>query len=231
MTQALGAGRTAAAPSSAAQTDTSHLLQRLGGRRGLVEGALPPLVFVAVNALVGLLAGPAAAGQPLWWALAAAAGTTVVLIGSRVVQGQAVNAALRGLAGLAVAAAVAAWTGQARDFFLPGIYVDAAYAVAFAASAVLGHPLVAYLYVTLFRRHRDWRTDPRLRRLFTAATLGWAVIYALRVAATTYLYRADAPELLALTKLSLGWPLTVVGVMATVAAVRRVGRSPAYVHK
>lgn len=230
MTQALSAGR-AAAPSSAAQADTSHLLQRLGGRRGLVDGALPPLVFVAVNALVGLVAGPAAAAQPLWWALAAAAGTAVVLIGLRVVQGQAANAALRGLAGLAVAAAVAAWTGQARDFFLPGIYVDAAYAVAFAASAVLGRPLVAYLYVALFRRHRDWRTDPRLRRLFTAATVGWTVIYALRVAATTYLYRADAPEFLALTKLLLGWPLTVLGVMATVAAVRRVGRSQAYVHK
>ena len=201
--------------------DTSRLLSVLGGRRGLLDGALPPVVVVAVNALAGLATGPAARVQPLWWALGAAAGTATVLIVLRLVRGETVRATLRGIAGLAVAAGVAAWTGQARDFFLPGIYVDATYAVGFAGSVLVGRPLVGYLYVALFRRHRDWRAHRRLRRLFALATLGWSAVYGLRVAATSYLYRTDEPELLALAKLLLGWPLTALAVVLTLAALRR----------
>ena len=210
-------------PTTSATTahETSRLLSVIGGRRGLVDGALPPVVFVAVNALAGVATGPAARVQPLWWALGAAAGTATVLTVLRLVRGETVTAALRGIAGLAVAAGVAAWTGQARDFFLPGIYVDAAYAVGFAGSVLVGRPLVGYLYVALFRRHRDWRTHPRLRRLFALATLGWSAVYGLRVAATSYLYRTDEPELLALAKLLLGWPLTALAVVLTLAALRR----------
>lgn len=207
--------------------ETSRLLSVLGGRRGLVDGALPPVVFVAVNALAGLATGPVARVQPLWWALGAAAGTVTVLIVLRLVRGETVRAALRGLAGLAVAAGLAAWTGQARDFFLPGIYVDAAYAVGLAGSVLVGRPLVGYLYVALFRRHRDWRAHRRLRRLFTVATLGWAAVYGFRVAATSYLYRTDEAELLALAKLLLGWPLTALAVVLTLAALRRVAQDHA----
>ena len=180
-------------------------------------------MFVAVNALAGLATGPSARVQPLWWAVGAAAGTATVLIVVRLVRGETVRAALRGIAGLAVAAGVAAWTGQARDFFLPGIYVDAAYAVGLAGSVLVGRPLVGYLYVALFRRHRDWRAHRRLRLLFTVATLGWAGVYGLRVAATSYLYRTDEPDAsLALAKLLLGWPLTALAVVLTLAALRRV---------
>lgn len=202
----------------------STLLDRLGGPRGLVDGALPPVVFAAANAATGLLTGPETTVPSLWWALAAAFGAAAVLIGLRVAQGQSMKAALSGLAGLAIAAGVAAWTGQARNFFLPGIYVDAAYAVAFTGSALVGRPLVGYLYVVLFQRHSDWRTSPRLRRLFTLATLGWAGVYALRFTATGYLYRVDAPELLAVAKVALGWPLTALAVVATLAALRRASR-------
>ena len=143
------------------------------------------MVFVAVNALAGVATGPAARVQPLWWALGAAAGTATVLTVLRLVRGETVTAALRGIAGLAVAAGVAAWTGQARDFFLPGIYVDAAYAVGFAGSVLVGRPLVGYLYVALFRRHRDPGGPTPAATPVRPATLGWSAVYGLRVAATS----------------------------------------------
>jgi MFS family permease len=216
--------RIAEVDATSRSADTSTLLEKLGGRRGLVDGALPPVVFVVVNAVTGLLLGPLAPVPPLWWALGAATGTACALIVARVVRGEPVAAAIRGLIGLALAAALAAWTGQARDFFLPGIYVDGLYAAAFAGSALVGRPLVGYLYVALFRRHHDWRTNPRLRRLFTLATFGWTAVYALRVTATSYLYRLDVPALLAIAKIALGWPLTVLAVVATLGALRRVDR-------
>ncbi len=118
--------------------------------------------------------------------------------------------------------AVALWTGHARDFFLPGMYVDAVYAVALAGSALVGHPAVGHAYAVLFRVGRRWRDDRGLRRVMAVATWGWALVSTLRVAVQLLLYRLDEPELLALAKLALGWPLTAVAVVLTLRAARQV---------
>lgn len=191
----------------------------LGGRRGLVDGAVPPIVFVAANAVFEMVDAPLG----LHLAVGAAAATALVVLARRTLRGESVKGGLRGLAGLAVAVAFAMWTGQARDFFLPGIYVDAAYGVAFAASAVVGRPAIGYLYGTLFRAGSTWRGDRRLRRVLVVATYGWSLVFVVRTAVQGVLYRADQPELLALAKVVLGWPLTAVAVAATLAAVRWAG--------
>jgi hypothetical protein len=199
--------------------DQHPWLVALGGRRGLVDGAVPPIVFVAANAVFGM----AGATQALYLAVGAAVATALVVLARRTLRGESLKGGLRGLAGLAVAVAFAAWTGQARDFFLPGIYVDAVYGVAFAASAVVGRPAIGYLYGTLFGAGASWRGDRRLRRVLVVATYGRSFVFVLRTAVQAALYRADQPELLALAKVVLGWPLTAVAIAATLAAVRRAG--------
>jgi Mn2+/Fe2+ NRAMP family transporter len=193
-------------------------LVALGGRRGLIDGAVPPVVFVAANAVTGLTG---AATHALHVAVAAATVTALAIVAHRARRGESLKGGLRGLAGLAVAVAFAAWTGQARDFFLPGIYVDATYGAAFAASAMAGRPVVGYVYASMFRIGSRWRTEPRLRRALTVATYGWSLVFCVRTAVQAVLYRADQPELLALAKVLLGWPLTVAAVMLTLAAARR----------
>jgi hypothetical protein len=56
--------------------------------------------------------------------------------------------------------------------------------------------------------------------VFVAATYGWSLVFMTRTAVQAVLYRADQPELLALAKLALGWPLTAAAIAATLAAVR-----------
>lgn len=193
------------------------LLDRLGGVAGLVDGAVPPLVLVGVNAGAGLLGH----GEHALLLAAGAAGASAAgLAALRVVGGRSLGGVLRGLVGLVVALVVALSTGQARDFFLPGIGVDGLYAVGLAVSALLGRPLVGHAYALLFRLERAWREDRRLRRVMTVATWGWAVVYASRTAVQLVLYRLDEPELLALAKLALGWPLTAVAVVLTLRAAR-----------
>ena len=204
-------------------TELADVLDRLGGRRGLIDGAVPPLLFAATNAGAGAL-GQADRALPL--ALTAAATSALALGVLRRLQGTTVAGVLRGLVVLAVAAGFALWTGQARDFFLPGLYVDAAYAVALAGSVLVGRPLIGYAYAALFRDGGRWRHDPRLRRALGIATLGWAATYAARAGAQLVLYRADEPGLLAVAKLALGWPLTAVAVVLTLRAVRRPGDLP-----
>jgi hypothetical protein len=139
----------------------------------------------------------------------------------RLMRREPLRQALGGLAGLALAVAFALQAGEARGFFLPGIYVDATYAVAFLGSALLGRPLVGTAYGLLVGRGRQWRGDAGLRRTLTLATVGWSLVFGVRASGQAALYIADRPEWLALGKLLLGWPLTLLAVVLTLASIRR----------
>ena len=205
-------------------TDPATVFSRLGGRRGLIDGGVPPLLFAVANA------GAAALGHADR-ALASAvilAGASALALGTlRRVQGASLAGVLRGLLMTVTAAAFALWTGRARDFFLPGMYVDAVWAMGLALSALIGHPFVGHAYAALFQAGGAWRDDPRLRRVLAAATWGLSGTYALRVGVQAALYRADEPALLALAKLALGWPLSAVVVVLTLRAVRSARRAGA----
>lgn len=193
----------------------------IGGRRGIVDGAVPPLVFVATNAVGGLLTDGSAA---LTIAAGSAILTALTLVAVRLIRRESLKQAAQGLMGLGVAIAFAFWSGEARDFFLPGMYVDAFYGTALLLSALVGRPLIGTIFALLFQTGPGWRQVRPLRRTFTLVTLGWAAIYAARTVVQVQLYGADRPELLAVSKLVLGWPLTIAAVALTLTAVRRAQR-------
>lgn len=201
--------------------DGRQVIARLGGVGALVDGAVPPLVFVAANAL---LRSTGTTGQGIWPAAAAALLAALGLVGLRLVRDESKQGAFRGLGILAATVGFAAATGQAKDLFLPGIYVDALYGLVLLASVLVRRPAIGYLYGLFFDRSHAWRRHARLRRVLTLASVGWALVYAARYSTTAFLYRADETELLALTKLALGWPVTALAALATVAAVRRAIR-------
>jgi hypothetical protein len=199
----------------------ARVVQALGGARGVVDGGLPPLLFTLVNAVVGANATRQVA---LASAIGAAAVTGVVIVVLRLVRREPLRQALGGLAGLTIAIGFAVQSGEARGFFLPGIYVDAAYAIAFLASALIGRPLVGAAYGLLSGRRGQWRKDARLRRTLTRTTVGWSLVFAVRAGAQAFLYLNDRPGLLAASKLLLGWPLTVLALGLTFAAIGRLTR-------
>jgi hypothetical protein len=161
--------------------------------------------------------------RPTTAAIGAAATTGLAIVALRLARREPLRQALGGLAGLTVAVLFAATSGEARGFFLPGIFVDAGYGLVFAGSALAGYPLVGTIYGWLYQR-RDWRDDGRLRRLFVFATFGWSGVFAVRAGVQALLYREDLPGLLAVGKLLLGWPLTIAAVALTLATVRRASR-------
>jgi hypothetical protein len=147
--------------------------------------------------------------------------TAVGILVLSVAQGASLIGAVRGSVLLVVAIGFALWTGSARSFFLPGIYVDALYTVGITLSIVVGRPVVGFAYALLMGLDDSWRRNRPLRLAFTLASAAWAATYAARTAAQVWLYRADQTELLAVAKLLLGWPLTALAVVATLAAIRR----------
>ena len=194
------------------------LVEALGGKRGLVDSGLPAVVFVFVNSVVAAFASREVALQA---AIASALVVGVGIVVLRLVRKETLQQAISGFLGLAIAVFFAARSGEARGFFLPGIFINLGYGLVFLGSAVLGRPIVGLIYAAVDGLDRSWREDPRLRRVFALATFGWSLVFGARALVQGLLYLADRPGLLAASRLLMGWPLTIAAVALTVAYVKR----------
>lgn len=183
----------------------SQLTQSIGGWSGTVITAIPPVVFVIVNALSSL--------RP---AIIAAIATAVALAGYRLVRKQPTQQALSGLFGVLIAALIAARTGQARGYFLFGIWTSFAYAVPFAASILVRRPLVGWLWEFLDptpgTEDRRWYRHPRLLRAYTWATLGGTVVFLSRGIVQLTLYKQNDTGWLAFARVAMSYPLWIAAV-------------------
>ena len=147
--------------------DRRVVLDQLGGWRGMVDATLPTIAFIVANSLAGLRPG-------IYAALVAA--TLVFLL--RLVRRESVQQAVSGLFGVAIAVAIAAWSGQARDFFVLGIVRSLAIGVVLLGSIPFRWPLVGVAAEFLAPSHVGslaGRTRPweRIRRpVETAAPAG-----------------------------------------------------------
>ena len=109
---------TAGEPKTAPAHPEAVLLERaLGGWRGMIDSALPSVVFIVVYMLDGRVLQPA---------LIAALGTGAVILVLRLLRRQPLTQVLAGFAGVAISAYVSSRTGEARDFFLWGLIVNVA---------------------------------------------------------------------------------------------------------
>jgi hypothetical protein len=196
----------------------------IGGRRGLFDSGFPGLVFALAYA-----AGNA------WWpeqelrmALVAAVGTAALLAVIRVVRHEDRRQTVYGLVGVGVAALVGGSTGNAVNFYVPGLLIQAAYGVALLVSILIGWPLVGVIAGPLLGEGSTWRDDPARRRLYTRLSWLWTLMFLVRLLVQFPLYRADAVVALGLTRLVMGWPLYLLVGFVTYTAIRRAPPLPVH---
>ncbi len=190
------------------------LLEQLGGIGGLVSSVMPVVVFVTVNPLIGL--------QPAIWAsLGAAVAVGVWQLARR----QPLQPAVSGFLGVAVCAFITYRTGEARGFFLYGIWYSLVAGLALVLSVVVRRPLVGVLWSVLNSSGFGWRTDRRVRFGFDVATLVWAAFLLARFGVQRWLYEAQEVGWLGVARLVMGLPLTAVAALVTIWAIRRAIRS------
>ncbi|MDQ3899941.1 MAG: DUF3159 domain-containing protein [Actinomycetota bacterium] len=192
---------------------TPTLLEQLGGVGGLVASVVPMVVFVAVNPLAGLV--------PAIWA---ALGVAVALGVWRLVRREAVQPAVSGILGVALCAFIAYRTGEARGFFLYGIWYSLVAGLALMVSVVVRRPLVGVLWSVLNGSGFGWCTDRRARFGFDVATMVWAVFLLARFVVQRYLYDLQQTEWLGVARLVMGLPLTALAALVTIWAIRRAAR-------
>lgn len=192
-----------------------RLSAALGGRRGMVESAVPTIGFTLTFLLT----------HELRVSLYVGIGLAVVLLVLRIAQRQPVQFVVNSLVGIAIAAVFASRTGRAEDVFLPGIIYNAAYAVAMVISILLRWPVVGLMLASVTGDLTSWRSDPGVVRLCSRLTWVLAVPCLVRVAVQYPLYLAGQVGWLGVTKIALGWPLQVAA-LAVMAWLLARGRTP-----
>jgi hypothetical protein len=180
------------------------LAKLFGGRSGVIATTVPGVVLVITDAITAL---------PV--AVVAALVATLVVAVVRAVRREPLRQAAMGLVGVAFAAGLAAITGDPKKFFLPGILLNAAYALLTAGSIAIRRPVLGYLAALLDRGYAHWRSDAGLRRAAMLATALWCAVFMLRALVQGYLYLNDHVGWLASARLAMGLPLWVGAVAGT----------------
>ncbi|SDM87815.1 DUF3159 domain-containing protein [Allokutzneria albata] len=189
------------------------LLEQMGGLAGLISSTIPVVAFVTINSLAGL--------QPAIWG---ALGVAALIAVWRLVRKEALQPAVSGFLGVGICVFIANQTGEAKGFFLFGIWASLVYGGVFLVSVLARWPLVGVIWSTLNDTGFAWRQDKSARLAYDIATLSWVLVFGARFVVQRYLYNADETGWLAVARLSMGWPLTILVGLVTVWAVRRVGR-------
>jgi hypothetical protein len=202
----------------------SQLAKALGGKRGMVEAAVPTLTFtvsyiVSSELRLSIVLGVVAA---------------LVLGAVRLVQRSSVQYVLTSLFGIGIAAVFAMRSGNAADAFLPGIIYNAVYAVVLSLSVLVRWPAIGLMIGPFIGDKEDftsWRANPAVVTL--ASRLTWLLVLpcVIRVLVQYPLWMADhygwadTFALLGFSKVAMGWPLQVAAFAAMVWVLAR-GRTP-----
>jgi len=205
----------AAAPAydSVEQLVRAQLATALGGKRGMVEGAVPTVAFTVSWVSTG----------DLWLSLLLGAGLAGLALGLRLAQRQNPQFVLNALVGIGIAAVFALRSGEAQDAFLPGIVYNAVYAVVLIGSVLARWPMVGFLIGSVTGDPTGWRRDPGLVRLCGRLTLLLAAPCVVRVAVQYPLWLGgeDMVGWLGAAKVALGWPLQVAVLAGVVWVLSR----------
>ncbi len=180
---------------------SNMLANAIGGWRGIIDSSLPSLMFIIAYLVTG---------QNLVTAIWTAIGAGAIIAIWRLLRRQSLQQILGGFGGVAISAFVAARTGEAANFFLPGLLINLAYALAFVISNLVRWPLIGVAVGAATGDATGWRKDPILTRAYRLVTWLWAGMFALRLAIQLPLYFAGLVGALGVAKIALGWPVMLL---------------------
>ncbi|CAM5707929.1 MULTISPECIES: DUF3159 domain-containing protein [Streptomyces] len=189
-------GHRSAAADSRAAADTA-LLEAFGGVRGMVDTTVPGLVFVLLYTI----------NRDIHLAALAALGLTVLLALTRLVRKETLKHAFSGVFGVAFGAIFAMMSGDAKNFYLPGMLYTLGLAIAYILSAIFRFPLIGVLLGPMLKENLSWRTrNPGRFRAYTRSTWAWGLILLAKSAVLFPLYWWGDATQLGWVKVALGIP-------------------------
>lgn len=186
------------------------LNKAIGGWRGLIDSALPSMLFMVIfvfqknlnNALISSLA------------------LGGVLLVIRLIERKSLTQVFSGFLGLSISVFLTWRTKDASNFFLTGIVTNAIYGFFLLISVLIRKPLIGYLVGSLIGDTTGWLKHPLLVRAYTTVTWLWVAVFGLRLLVQIPLYLNDSIALLGSVKIFMGWPLYLFAVWLTYQIVQ-----------
>jgi Protein of unknown function (DUF3159) len=209
----------------------AQLSRAMGGRRGMIEAAVPTVTFTFSYI----------ATKEVAVAIALSVTFAVVMLVVRLVQRTTVQYVMNALFGIGVGCFFV-WLGgrnggdasdQALAYFLPGLLYNAGYAVFMVLSILTRWPVVGLLVGAVADDPLEWRKDAQIVRLCSHLTWMLVLPCVLRVLVQGPIYlggrAADDADpyvtALGIAKVGMGWPLQVAALAAMVWLLAR-NRTP-----
>ena len=226
--------QTGAGPVTAATVEAvvrAQLSSALGGRRGMVEAAVPTVTFTLLYVTT----------KELRLAIAVSVVAALVLLAVRLAQRGPVQYCVNALVGIGIGCLFVWLSGRgggdesqrALAYFVPGLLYNAGYGTLMILSILTRWPVVGLIVGSVSEDPTGWRRDPQVVRLCSRLTWLLVLPCLLRVVVQAPVYlagraAADAdPYITALgiAKVAMGWPLQVA-VLASMLWVLARDRTP-----
>lgn len=208
----------------------AQLAKALGGKRGMLEAAVPTLAFTIAFLTT----------RELRIALILSVAAAVVLLAIRLVQRSTVQFVVNSLVGIGIGA-LFAWRSAkgegggdpALAYFLPGIIYNTGYAALISTLNLVRWPVVGFMVGSVAGDPTAWHRDPKVVRLCT--NLSWMLVApcVVRILVQAPMYLAgrsaeagsDATSFwvtaLGISKIGLGWPLQIAALAGMVWLLAR----------
>ncbi len=187
------------------EADKAKIVNALGGKKGLIDSGLPALVFLVAFNLT----------KDVKQASYAALGLSLILTLIRLVKRETIQHAISGVIGVLVCFWLANRSGNAEDFYLPGLWTNAIYGVVYLISILVRWPVIGLIVGPLLEENLRWRKDPVRTKVYIKATWLWVGMFTIRLLVQYPLYLAENVNALGTARLIMGYPLFIATAWAT----------------
>lgn len=192
--------------------DKDKVINALGGKRGLIDSGLPSLVFLVIFNLSGKDVNVA-----VWSAIT----LSVVLTLMRLFKRETIQHAFSGLVGVAICALISKRSGNAADFYLPGLWINSGYALLYAITNLIKWPILGVMLGPILGENLMWRKDPERLKAYVKAGWLWVGMFGARLIIQYPLYQSGNINALGTARLIMGYPLFILTAWGTWQILRK----------
>ena len=137
----------------------------------------------------------------------AALAISFVLTVIRLARRETLQHALSGIFIIAICALIAHHTGKAKDFYLPGLIINAAYAAFYLITNLVGFPVLGLILGPILGENLAWRGVKERKSAYTRAGWIWFGLFISRLLVQYPLYKANQLNWLGTALVVMGYPL------------------------
>ena len=197
--------------------DKDKIIGALGGKRGLIDSGLPSLIFLIVFNISKQNINTAA-----WAALT----LSVTLTFYRLIKRETLQHAFSGLIGVAICAFISRKSGNAADFYLPGLWINIGYGALYALTNLIKWPILGVMLGPILGENLLWRKDPKRLKAYINAGWLWVGLFLSRLIVQYPLYKSGNINALGTARLIMGYPLFLLTAWGSWVILRKVPTTP-----